>query len=110
MTEERWAVFAGEGNLAGRITEWMSQERAERVRDNYEEGWEGVDHLPYEMRSSERSITDALEDARHELVTLNDLMAYDGEAPADTWELDTTEAVARIDEALERIQDLESRG
>jgi hypothetical protein len=42
----------------------------------------------------------ALNTARHELVTMDGLLAADGAAPAETFSIDTSKAVAEIDEAL----------
>lgn len=42
----------------------------------------------------------ALEIARHELTTLHGLIAVDGAAPNETWSIDTSAAVAAIDDAL----------
>jgi hypothetical protein len=42
----------------------------------------------------------ALEAARHELVTLDGLLAADGCAPHETWTIDTSAVVALIDAAL----------
>ncbi len=42
----------------------------------------------------------ALEVARHELVTLNGLQAFDKVAPQESFEIDTQEATALIDEAI----------
>lgn len=42
----------------------------------------------------------ALSVARHELTTLNGLIAADGAAPQETFNIDTSEAVALIDEVL----------
>lgn len=46
----------------------------------------------------------ALEVARHELVTLHGLIAADGAAPNETFEVDTIEAVDLIDEALQEVR------
>jgi len=42
----------------------------------------------------------ALELARYELTTMHGLVAADGAAPDITWPIDTSKAVAAIDEAL----------
>ena len=42
----------------------------------------------------------ALEIARHELTILHGLIAADGAAPKETWNIDTSAVVAAIDEAL----------
>lgn len=42
----------------------------------------------------------ALEVARHELVTLHGLVVADGAAPDETFEIDTSDVVELIDEAL----------
>lgn len=44
---------------------------------------------------------EALEAARHELVTLHGLVAADGEAPMETFKIDTSDAVQKIDKAIE---------
>lgn len=41
----------------------------------------------------------ALEAARHELITLHGLKAFDGAAPGEVWALDTSSAVKQIDDA-----------
>lgn len=48
----QWAVFATEGNSPRRVTAWMPKERAERVRDNYEEAAKGdyESHPHFEVR------------------------------------------------------------
>jgi hypothetical protein len=48
----------------------------------------------------EEKIREALEDARHELTTLHGLYAFDGEAPEESWRLDTSKTLAKLDEAL----------
>jgi outer membrane protein TolC len=45
-------------------------------------------------------LREALEDARHELATLHGLHAFDGAAPEESWRLDTSKVLAKIDEAL----------
>lgn len=45
-----------------------------------------------------------LERARHELITLNGLVAADGAAPADTFDLDTSGTIRLIDDALSRAR------
>ena len=42
----------------------------------------------------------ALEVARHELVTLHGLVVADGAPPDETFEIDTSDVVELIDEAL----------
>lgn len=42
----------------------------------------------------------ALEAARHELVTLNGLIAADGAAPNETFPIDCTNVLIMVDEAL----------
>jgi hypothetical protein len=49
------------------------------------------------MNKKERN---ALELARHELMTLHGLIAADGTTPEETWDIDTSAAVAGIDDAL----------
>ena len=49
----------------------------------------------------------ALESARHELVTLNGLIATDGASQNQKWTVNTTDAIKQIDEAL-AIQPSES--
>lgn len=48
-------------------------------------------------------IKDALETARHELVTLHGLIAADGESPEETFPVDTSKTVKQIDEAIEAL-------
>ena len=43
---------------------------------------------------------DAMEAARHELVTLDGLIAADGAAPSETWTIDTRATIAKLDAAL----------
>lgn len=45
-------------------------------------------------------ITKTLEEARHELATLNGLSAFDGACPEKTWVINTTSAIKRIDNLL----------
>lgn len=52
------------------------------------------------MNEKERK---ALETARHELTTLHGLIAADGAAPNETWSIDTSAAVAAIDDALNEV-------
>ncbi|NCC95614.1 MAG: hypothetical protein EOM02_02120 [Synergistales bacterium] len=47
----------------------------------------------------------ALEVARHELVTLNGLQAFDKVAPQESFEIDTQEATVLIDEAITSLGD-----
>lgn len=49
---------------------------------------------------SEDGLRAALEDARHELTTLHGLYAFDGAAPKESWRLDTSKTLAKIDGAL----------
>lgn len=49
-------------------------------------------------------VQQALEVARHELVTLHGLVVADGAAPNETFEVDTIEAVDLIDEALQEVR------
>ena len=49
-------------------------------------------------RGRQEAIRTALEAARHELSTLHGLYAFDGEAPEETWRLDTTQVVGLIDD------------
>lgn len=62
------------------------------------------DLSPLQGTSAERAtierLREALEVARHELVTLHGLKAADGAAPEETWDIDTSGAVAAIDGAL----------
>jgi hypothetical protein len=51
----------------------------------------------------------ALEIARHELTTLHGLIAADGAAPNETWSIDTSAAVAAIDDALNEVSCTDSR-
>ena len=44
---------------------------------------------------------EALELVRHELVALNRLTAADGEAPTETWTIDTTRVLDRLEIAFE---------
>lgn len=55
------------------------------------------------MSEVTEKILKALKDARHELVTLDGLMAADGVAPSYTWEIDTKVVVATIDDALKEF-------
>jgi hypothetical protein len=52
---------------------------------------------PCDCRARERRV---LEMARHELTTLHGLIAADGMAPAETWQIDTCKTVAEIDAVL----------
>jgi hypothetical protein len=52
------------------------------------------------MNLSQVKLTRALESARHELVTLNGLLAADGTCPSRTWSIDATAVIAEIDDAL----------
>ncbi len=45
----------------------------------------------------------ALLAARHELMTLNGLLAADAEAPETTWTIDTDNVIRAIDEALNEV-------
>jgi hypothetical protein len=49
------------------------------------------------MTTQER---DALESARHELTTLHGLHAFDGEAPKETFVIDTSECIRKLDAVL----------
>ena len=42
----------------------------------------------------------ALEAARHELTTLNGLLAADVVVPAETWVIDTTKILAQLDAVI----------
>ena len=44
--------------------------------------------------------TDAMEAARHELITLDGLIAADGVAPTETWVLDTKAIIKKLDAVL----------
>ena len=44
--------------------------------------------------------TDAMEAARHELITLDGLIAADGAAPTETWVLDTKAIIKKLDAVL----------
>jgi len=43
----------------------------------------------------------ALEAARHELVTLDGLQAADAVKPEETWNIDTSEVIKQVDAAIE---------
>lgn len=43
----------------------------------------------------------ALEVARHELATLNGLLAADAVSPSETWTIDTTNILEQLDEVIE---------
>ncbi len=45
-------------------------------------------------------LREALEEARHELTTLHGLYAFDGAAPEESWRLNTSKTLTKIDEAL----------
>lgn len=49
--------------------------------------------------------TKALKEARHELVTLNGLLAADGAAPSDTWTINTTPVIEALDVAFSEPDD-----
>jgi hypothetical protein len=53
------------------------------------------------MNNMSKEIRKALEDARHELVTLNGLTAFDGPAPGETFTIDTRDAIDAIDQAIQ---------
>ena len=44
---------------------------------------------------------EALEDARHELTTLDGLVAYDGECPSETWTIDASRTLRILDLAIQ---------
>lgn len=48
-------------------------------------------------------VKQALEAARHELVTLHGLLAADGASPSETWVIDTSAAIAQLDMALSEV-------
>jgi hypothetical protein len=48
-----------------------------------------------------KSLIEALERARHELVTLHGLLAADGAAPTITWSIDVGNVIDEIDAAIE---------
>ena len=48
-------------------------------------------------------IREALEAALHELTTLHGLIVADGAAPHETWQADTTNITALIDEAISEL-------
>jgi hypothetical protein len=45
-----------------------------------------------------RKMHEALAMARHELVALNGMLGSDGAAPNETFKIDTSEAIERLDE------------
>lgn len=47
------------------------------------------------------ALVDVIEVARHELTTLNGLLASDAAAPSETWQIDTTEIIKRLDAVIE---------
>lgn len=62
--------------------------------------------LEFENMSPTRK---ALTVALHELTTFDGLTAYDGAAPGETFEIDASEAVKLIEEALRILGDSDSR-
>lgn len=52
---------------------------------------------------------EALEAARHELVTLNGLLAADGMSPGETFSIDTTATIAILDAAFTELFGCDSR-
>lgn len=48
----------------------------------------------------EKVLREALRDAHHELTTLHGLVVCDGAAPEETWPLDCSKTLTKIDEAL----------
>ena len=55
-------------------------------------------HARYNNMNPE--IKAALEAARHELTTLNGLLAADVVVPAETWVIDTTKILAQLDAVI----------
>jgi hypothetical protein len=73
----------------------------EKPKDGVGEHIVGVNELGDRAeRHAERPLIAALKAAQHELTTLNGLVAADGAAPSETWKLDTTATLAKIDAAL----------
>ena len=48
---------------------------------------------------------EAMEAARHELVTLDGLTAADGAAPTETFVINTKAAIAKLDATLNEVSD-----
>ncbi len=46
------------------------------------------------------SLEEALRSARHELATINGLYAFDGEAPEETFRINTMGVIAKIDKSF----------
>lgn len=57
-----------------------------------------------ELEAENKRLKEAAEHARLDLVFFGGLHAFDGEAPEETWKLDTSKVVARLDEVLENGQ------
>jgi hypothetical protein len=71
------------------------------IRDPVPTGMIGVNELGDRAeRHAERPLVAALKAAQHELTTLNGLVAADDAAPQETWKIDTTATLAKIDAAL----------
>lgn len=52
---------------------------------------------------------EALEEARHELTTLNGLVVADGSSPSETWTIDADRVIRLLDAALSECDDVDRR-
>lgn len=73
--------------------------------DNFEDKWkleqrEITRHYDGLDPGDVRRMKAALEEARHELTTLHGLYAFDGAAPEESWRLDESKVLAKMDEVL----------
>lgn len=82
--------------------EGVGERTTDAAGNDYEVHGGGGMNLP-EGFENMTPVRRALEVARHELVTLHGLIVADGAAPNETFEIDTSEAVALLDKVLEQM-------
>jgi hypothetical protein len=83
------------------ISESEATANIDAAKKSFSPGMLGVNELGDRAeRHAERPLIAALKAAQHELTTLNGLVAADGASPKQTWSIDTTKTLAKIEAAL----------